>query len=256
MALATDSVVRILKTCGTDAGVLPPTSLFNEGWMLRLVLDWFSRQTPSDHPLSFAARARWYSEALLRSQFRARRRGDPHAEAWTHADGVIGHFHIRRGRGDVELDGDAQQLVVTEAKLFSGLSAGTTRAREFNQAARNVACIAELMMHRDIRQLARLAFVVLAPEEQIGRGVFGEMCNRDHVARTVAARVGSYEGEKDKWHVDVFLPTLRRIELRLLSWEEILAYIVDIDHTEGAPLSDFYSECLRFNRPRGDQIVW
>ncbi|MCH7876577.1 MAG: hypothetical protein IH965_14945 [Gemmatimonadetes bacterium] len=39
------------------------------------------------HPFALMPRARWYSEALLPSQFLKRFRGDPLAEGWTHADG-------------------------------------------------------------------------------------------------------------------------------------------------------------------------
>src|SRR4051812_48197891 len=127
-------LVDLYLACGTDRAIMPPTSLYNEGWMLRLVLDWFSRQPESSHPLSFLHDSRWYSEALLSTQFRPRSRGDVLAESWTHADGVIGHFTIAEGRGDVRLQRDARQLVVVEAKMFSGLSRGTKRALTFDQA--------------------------------------------------------------------------------------------------------------------------
>jgi hypothetical protein len=103
--------------------------------MLRLVLDWFATTGHQGHPLSFQSGARWDSEALLPSQFLARHRGYPLAESWTHADGVVGHFLLRPGRGDLSLKPGARQLVVTEAKMFSGLSVRTTRAKDFDQAA-------------------------------------------------------------------------------------------------------------------------
>lgn len=55
-----------------------PTEVFNEGWMLRLLLDWMAAEGRSDHPLSFDEAARWSSEAVLPSSFLPRRRGDPH----------------------------------------------------------------------------------------------------------------------------------------------------------------------------------
>ena len=229
--------------------MLPPTALFNEGWMLRLVLDWFADQPAHDHPLAFMDGARWYSEALLGSQFRARWRGDPHAEAWTHADGVIGHFHVRARRGDLALDLEAGQLVVTEAKLYSGLSVGTTRAKTFNQAARNVACMAELIGDRNPAAFGRLGFCVLAPSDQIARGVFGELCERDHIAATVRERVASYGGEKDQWHQDRFLPVLAAIRISVLSWESVLEHIASIDADAGPVFDDFYRRCVAANQP-------
>jgi hypothetical protein len=38
-----NQIIKMLQTCDTDQGVLPPTEVYNEGWMLRLILDWFSR---------------------------------------------------------------------------------------------------------------------------------------------------------------------------------------------------------------------
>lgn len=71
---------------------MPPTHLYNEGWMLRLVLDWLDRHRDLEHPLALHEGARWYSEALLPSRFLRDEHGDPLAESHTHADGLIGHF--------------------------------------------------------------------------------------------------------------------------------------------------------------------
>src|ERR671913_2269173 len=98
-----EQIARLLMRCGQSGAVLPPTALYNEGWMLRLVLDWASRHPSSIPELAFDDGSRWYSEALLPSRFKPRRRGDTSAEGFTHADGVIGHFRVRSGRGDIEL---------------------------------------------------------------------------------------------------------------------------------------------------------
>lgn len=118
-------VVGLLKRCDSDETVFPPTDLYNEGWLLRVILDWFSKQAPTDHELSFSDGCTWFSEALLPPQFLARYRGDKLAESWTHADGIIGHIIIGRDRKtDTTIDSDASHLVVTEAKMFSKLSGG------------------------------------------------------------------------------------------------------------------------------------
>ena len=143
-----DRISILLESCSTENPCFPPTTLYNEGWLLRLVLDWFSTHDIGNHPLNFEKKARWFSEALLPSAFLARRRGDPLAESWTHADGVVGHFVIgAQGKTDLSLLPRATQLLVVEAKMFSELSSGVTKARYFDQAARTVACIAEVF-HR------------------------------------------------------------------------------------------------------------
>ena len=143
-----DRIRVLLESCSDEIPLFPPTLIYNEGWLLRLVLDWFSRNKIPNHPLNFQEDARWFSEALLPSAFLSRFRGDPLAENWTHADGVVGHFSIGdQGKADLSLRHDATQLLVLEAKMFSELSSGVTNAGYFNQAARNVACIAEVF-HR------------------------------------------------------------------------------------------------------------
>ena len=253
--MSQDSLQRIaelLGACGTDRAVLPPTALYNEGWMARLVVDWFARQPPSNHPLSFEPGARWYSEALLPTQFRPRHRGDELAEAWTHADAVIGHFEIVRGRGDVRLVPGARQFVVVEAKMYSALAAGTKRAQSYNQAARNVACIAEVLHQasRSPESLERLALIVLAPAEQISQKVFADHVTADSLRRCVCDRATMYGGEKDAWLTERFLPLLDQLAPHLLAWEEVVAHIGRHDPASGAQLESFLASCIQFNRPR------
>lgn len=111
-------ITELLGRCGSKSSILPPTELYNEGWMLRLILDWFDRNRDLPHALSFLPKARWYSEALLPSRFLPRQRGDDRAESFTHADGVLGHFTIAPGeRGEAKLTPETRQFMVIEAKL-------------------------------------------------------------------------------------------------------------------------------------------
>jgi len=91
---ALDRIAALLRRADRDEPPFPATLLFEEGWMLRLVLDWFAESGAAGHALSFAPGARWFSEARLRSAFLPRRRGDPLGEGYTHVDGVIGHFRV------------------------------------------------------------------------------------------------------------------------------------------------------------------
>jgi hypothetical protein len=149
--------------------------LYNEGWILRLVLDAFDRHRLPRHPLSPLESARWFSEPLLPSAFLPRARRDPLGESWTHADGVVGHFNIGLGgRADLSLAKRATQFIVTEAKMFSRLSSGVSHARYYDQAARNVGCIAEVLARagRDPADLSGLGFYLIAPQKQFDEGAF------------------------------------------------------------------------------------
>ena len=89
--MALDRVLTNLETCSKEDPLVPPTDLYNEGWMLRIILDWFPKNKVPRHPLNFPENGSWFSEALLPSAFLPRARGNKFAESWTHADGVIGH---------------------------------------------------------------------------------------------------------------------------------------------------------------------
>ncbi|MGB2937323.1 MAG: hypothetical protein WBD05_03865, partial [Phycisphaerae bacterium] len=225
---------------------------FNENWLLRLVLDWFSEHDVGEHPLAFSEGARWFSEALLPSAFLSRRRGDTLAESWTHADGLIGHFQIGgSGRGDLRLLQDASQLVVLEGKIFSRLSPGVKNAPFYDQAARNVGCTSEVLRRANRRpdDMRRLAFHVLAPESQIKDGVFAAEVTAESIRRKVERRVDEYGGERDQWLHDWFEPTMQHIDIACLTWESLVEDIVKTDRMVGDALRSFYDKCLLFNGP-------
>ena len=237
-------IAEILLSAGNHASSLRPTELYNEGWLLRLVLDWSSTHATAPHPFVFAPGARWFSEALLFSQFLPRFRGDQLSESWTHADGVVGHFSVgSSGRGDLVLDPGAAQFVVVEAKLFSPLSAGTKNASGFDQAARNVACMAEVLRQAQRRPeaVSRLAFYLVAPQSQIDSGVFGVLLSPEHLRAKVQERVRPYEGTKDEWYSEWFEPTLKAADVRSVAWEAVLP--------AESEYAAFYQKCLHFNRP-------
>jgi len=228
----------------------PPTILYNEGWLLRLVIDWFSTSEVTDHPLSFPKDGNWFSEARFPSAFLRRFNGDPLAESHTNADGVIGHFVIgSKGKTDLELIPDATHFVVLEAKLYSGLSKGVKHAKYYDQAARNVACIAEILCHADRKpkSFSNLSFYVLAPEDQIKSRTFSRHLGKQSIKEKVDKRVSAYNGKRDEWFKDWFTPTLDVIDIRSISWESVLDVIRENDSKTGDSLKEYYSHCLTFN---------
>ena len=245
-----DRICELLGKLEGGEAAFPATVLYNEGWMLRLVLDAFDRLRPDSHPLSPRESATWFSEGLLPSAFLPRSRRDPLGESWTHADGVVGHVKIGMGgRTDVRLADGATQFVVLEAKMFSKLSSGVTHARYYDQAARSVGCIAEMLARakRTPADLARLAFHVVAPRSQIDDGTFERLMTKASLRRKVARRVGEYEGTKDEWFAQWFAPTLEMLDLRCLAWEQLIDELALDDPDVAAGLRTFYDRCIRFN---------
>lgn len=253
-----ERITDMLQMCGGDDRLFPATELYREGWLLRIVLDWFSTHGVLDHALSFSKGARWFCEAQLPSAFLPRRRKDPLGESRTHTDGIIGHFMVgQTGRTDLSLLQNASQFIVVEAKLYSRLSSGVTHARYYDQAARTVACMSETLKKARLSpaKLATLGFYVLAPQEQIDKGVFRqEMCRRSLQAK-VEKRVGEYKGARDGWYDDWydrwFQPIWEKMKIGCLSWEDLLQKIAEYDPGSANEIREFYEKCLAFNRPAG-----
>ncbi len=97
--------------------------------------------------------------------------------------------------------------------------------------------------------LDTLGFYVVAPEVRIKEPAFSPYMTREHIEKTVKRRVDEYDGERDEWFKDSFLPTLERIDIDTIAWEDIVSEITGQDATYGAALLEFYRECLRFNGP-------
>lgn len=248
-----DRLLSILKRVEGPKSVIPPTLLYNEGWLLRIVLDALA-DVPSGRraslPLRLPDDCRWYSEALLPSAFLARSRADQLAESHTHADAAIGQFDIgRHSKGELALRAGATCFAVLEAKMFSVLSSRIKNAPYFNQAARIVACIAEILHRAGAKPetMEYLAFHVVAPREQITSGLFAEFMSRASIRDCVKRRVQAYKGEKDSWFQDAFLPTLQHISVTVIAWEEIVQALVgNVD--DYFEIQVFLTKCLEYNR--------
>ena len=74
------------------------------------------------------------------------RTGDALAESRTHADAVVGFVSLAEERvRDLFVEPTSTHFVVLEAKLGSGLAKGTRNVPWYDQATRNVACMAEAL---------------------------------------------------------------------------------------------------------------
>ncbi len=250
--MITARVKQLMERCEAGDPAFPPTVLFGEQWLLRVTCDWFAHHGGDRYPLSPRPGARWFSEAWLPSAFMARFRGDPLAESRTHADSVIGHFAIGDpGTAGLALAPEATQLVVLEAKLFNRLSAGVKNAPGFDQAARTIACMAEILRRADRRpeDVADLSFLILAPRARIDDGVFARDTDPASILAKVRRRAEAYGPDREAWLAEWFEPTLARLDLRCLAWEDLVETVAFHEPADGQVLDAFYGKCLHFNRP-------
>jgi len=247
-------LLELFDTAGTDS-VFPPTVLYNEGWMLRIILSVASEGIDC-LPFVFLPDSKWYSEAQAGSPFLRRYQRDPLAENLTHLDAVIGHFKFRPGtKTGLSLTANSEQFIVIEAKMFSQLSKGTKNAPNYDQAARTVACMTWTIKQssRVIPDFKSIGFFVLAPEEEIKNGKFSRQMNKRNIIERVEHRIGAYSDDKEKivelrnWYENTFLPTVERIDLQCVSWESVIDNIMSGDNLNGPIIRNFYNQCLKFN---------
>ena len=245
-----DLISRLISSFDPAQPNFRPTELYNESWLIKIVLDQASEINDQDYGLIFMPGSTWFSEGLLPTAFKKRFSGDIFSESRTNADGVIGHIQVgKKGKADLELDENASQFTVVEAKIGSPLSKGTSNAKYFDQAARNVACMAETIARAglDPASLNRLEFVVLAPQSSIDQGTFSKELDLESIQSKVKKRANAYEGELDNWYFNHFKPTLNCITVKSLSWESALEWISRHKPELDQELKAFYDECLKYN---------
>ncbi len=246
-----DRVHKIIDKIESSQRNLPETYIYNEGWLLRIVLDWFQTNYNCIHDLSFCNRdIIWFSEALLPSPFLPRYRGDKLSESWTHADGVVGEFIIGENQyGDLSLKENCDFFYVIEAKIYSELSKGTKNANYYNQAARNVGCVLELLKRKelDFKKFKKLGFYVIVPNKQISQlPSLKQFTDKNNIKEIIKRRINEYSYSDDfkdyTWlnqHLDSIIDF---IEIKLLDWEGIIEFTKDLD------ILEFYKKCLLYNK--------
>lgn len=266
MALLPERLFKIMQTAADGVGgQFPPTEIYNEGWMLRLVLDAATSLGDKVHPFQPFDRAKWYSEVRLASPFLKSMRLDPLSEGFTHADAVVGQFDFRPDtRAGLSLTNDCQQFIVVEAKMFSNLSSGVSNAPTYNQAARNVACMAHAIAEsgRKIDEFERLGFYVIAPSltlRERRKTNLERLTTQDSIAEVIDQRIRAYEefGRPEaarlrQWQSQWLSPLLDRLQidgaLKVLSWDDVIDLIEVSDSSMAEELSAFYSLCLEHNQ--------
>ncbi|MDY6950235.1 MAG: hypothetical protein SWE60_01875 [Thermodesulfobacteriota bacterium] len=239
-----DAVDQILSRCSTPQTNINPTILFNEGWMTRLLVEVSKNAGIQIGSIDFGKIRHWYSEGLLSSPFLARSRNDYLAEGYTHADMALGDFRVNSAnRGDISVEGSVGLFGVIEAKMGSPLSAGTKNAPDYNQASRNLACIAfnTLSSEHDI------FFAVIAPEKKIAEHGIEAQVDPSRMTNQIAERFEMYDRNSKvyalKEKVLARANSCACLVLSYESWIEALA-----GHLAYRHLREFREKCYLFNR--------
>ena len=254
-------------------GIFTPTLIYNEGWMMRIIIDQYKRNEYKSN-LQYIklfegsniknANPRIFSEAQLLPQFY----GEPKNETHTSVDGIMGDFNFRTGtRSGIEMKEVVNKLVVIEAKMASGLDEGITNTgkKDYNQAARTVACMINEIINANgninINNL-KMNYVVWYPEgnKKIKRQLRDNYLTQEHMVNTIQKRITDYDDEHMKKHgkngvsedfIKNWENILNKIEIDSNTWEEILDDMEsnkrDRYYGDLCQVKEFYSNCLVYN---------
>jgi len=247
-----ETIMNIFKSVKSEdniMGNLLPTELYNETWMLRLVLHWFNKNKGESFeglPISMNTDSNWFSEGRMGTVFKR--------EGNTNADGIYGNIRIGEKRFcDISLAPGCEQFVVTEAKMFSKFSDGITNNKTYNQAARNVVCMCHLAKN-EINNIKDIAFYTLLPYSQIvDEKTFEEFTQVGHIKETVFKRIELLKNKKEydkliDWYDNDFIPFCEKVKIELISWERVNNAICLKDPDYGKTLKNYYAKCLDYGQ--------
>ncbi len=245
------NIIADLTKIADTYDFFPKTTIYNEGWLLRIILYLFKNndilRNKTASFLPFPKNAIIYSEGQLFTPFKMRKHKDKVSEKNTHVDGIVGYFNINSTtKSGIELNKNFSHLTVLEAKMFSGISKGTKNVNNWNQISRTVSCMiySSIVSKTDINNLPQLNFMLLFPEEN--KKIVAQKYSNDLIKTEIKNRINLYKkgGYLDldfelRWE-NIFD---KNIKITFQTWEDI------INSSEIDGLKEYYNKCLEFNKP-------
>lgn len=212
-----------------------PTEIYNEGWMTRLLVYYSIKQgIQLNNFINFNQIKNWSSEGLISSPFIevANNR-----EGYTHADMALGDFVINYVfRGKIEVFNNANIFGIIEAKMGSNLSQGTSNAKNYNQASRNLACISY-----NTTDDCEIFFAVVAPLEMIKKHKFELQLEQDFMVNQIKRRF-------DISNIPINISLIERAEKSRILVFSYESWIDLLTGSEKTIANDFYKKCKKWNK--------
>ena len=233
------NTIEKIKALSTLAESINPTIIYNEGWMIRLLVieSMIEQLKIKGIDFEMLATKNWSSETLITSPFVETKEN---REGYTHADIILGDFSVKFDeRGEVILNDSAKILGIIEAKMGSNLSQGTSNAKDYNQASRNICCLSYVTRESPD---CEIFFVVAAPKETIDKYEIENQIKREKILTQIKER---FQHSKEE-----YLPKIQeqveKCKILAISYKEWIDQIKDPEVKK--ILEDFYAECLSHNK--------
>ena len=223
-----------------------PTIIYNEGWMIRLLVieSMIQRLVIKGFDFGKLKQENWSSEALIKSPFV---NAKTKREGYTHADIILGDFELDYEKcGEAILKKEnANILGVIEAKMGSNLSQNTSNAKNYNQASRSICCLSYITRDTD----CDIFFIVAAPEKKIKDYNIENQINPENIKNQIEERFNHYfetNEENILSQKDSILKQVQKCKILVIGYNE---WIVEIEKNEpNKIMREFYNNCLKFNK--------
>ncbi len=239
------AVLEIINTIETSKANINPTIIYNEGWMTRLLVYYSIQEQIKIKEIDFSLINHWTSEALISSPFV---KASKLREGYTHADIALGDFNVKyENRGEIIVCPKASQFGIIEAKMKSPLSKGTTHAKDYNQASRNITCIA----HNTSLDCNTFFYVALPecklPKKNRAGSTIAKIIDKEEIKRQIKKRLSPFVlNEIAEINENDILLKVEKCEVGLITYEEWIEKFTDTKIKE--TLNDFYSNCIKWNK--------
>ncbi|MDV7187420.1 hypothetical protein R3X25_09020 [Lutibacter sp. TH_r2] len=231
-----------------------PTEIYNEGWMTRLLVYYSIEEklvlkNNEKVIIDFSKIQNWTSEALISSPFVNAKINN---EGYTHADITLGEFSVdyskKKKKGKLTVNDNANNFGIIEAKMGSSLSKGTKNAPDYNQAARNVACIAENTYSKN----CDIFFYVVVPESKLKLNKkeynqFYDIVNSGKIIKCIEKRIDDHNKFNDikiEYEKEI-VNKAKECKVGVISYESWIEQITD--ENVKAMLDGFYEKCKTWN---------
>lgn len=235
--------IDVINSIDSNFPKVNPTVIYNEGWMTRILVNQSIKEKTILKGLDFGRIANWTSEALISSPFIS---ADKSREGYTHADIALGDFKVNyESRGEILILDNAKIFGIIEAKMSSSLSRGTKNAVNYNQASRNLVCMASLTYNKD----CDIFFSVVAPETKLKEHDIDKQIDLENMIQQIKSRFVEYSDEfKSNRKMDLIISKARTCKVWSMSYEEWIESLIDAKSK--VYLKEFYMKAKKWNRLR------
>ncbi|MBA7539204.1 hypothetical protein ES705_31483 [subsurface metagenome] len=235
------NIIDIIHSIDTKHPNVNPTEIYNEGWMIRLLVYQSIKSKIRIEEIDFANLSNWTSEALISSPFVKVLKDK---EGYTHADIALGDFTVDyEDRGEIKVLDNAKLFGIIEAKMGSTLSKGTTHAKNYDQASRNLACIA----HNTFDKKCEIFFAIVAPSSKLRKHKIEKQIDLDRMIAVIEERFRGYpDPVRDSMNMKLVIAKAQSCKTWALSYEDWIDMFLDSAIKD--VLSEFYQKAKKWNR--------